>query len=88
MRISLATILNSICIGIGLLLSRGPLWIPILGLAASLIATLTKEWVASDRMGTAVAASMIIKTIFALIGFIAMLSQLSALGLIGYWLLT
>jgi hypothetical protein len=88
MRISLATILNSICIGIGLLWSRGPLWIPILGLAMSLITTLTKEWVASDRIGTAVSVSIIIKAIFALIGFIAMLSQLSALGLIGYWLLT
>lgn len=88
MKVSLSTILNAVCLSFGLIASREPIWIPVVGLVASLIATLTQSWVASDRVGTAMKTSIILKGVLAVIGFVAMLSQITAVGLTIYWLFT
>lgn len=88
MKVSLSTILNAVCLSFGLIASREPIWIPVVGLVVSLIATTTRYWVASDRLGRAVKTSIILKGVFALIGFVAMFSQITAVGLTIYWLLT
>lgn len=88
MKISLSAIFNAVCLSFGLIANREPIWIPVIGLVASLIATATRSWVASDRLGTAVKTSIIFKGVLALVGFVAILSQITAVGLTIYWLFT
>jgi phosphatidylglycerophosphate synthase len=86
MKISLSTILNAVCIMIGSAIGGDYLWIPILGLTASVITSYTKEWATSDKLGRNVRFGIFLKFAISLIGLIAIISQVVAIGLIVYWL--
>lgn len=61
------------------------LWIPISVLIAGIIDLFSRQWVSSDRLGRAKVLSSILKLLFALIGFYAMIGQIACIILLIWW---
>ncbi len=86
MRINSAIIIAFVALFIRFFSNQPYLCIPLSVLIAGLIDLYTRRWVISDRLGSAKNLSALIKFLFALIGFYAMLGQIVCIGLIIWWL--
>lgn len=87
MRINTAIIISGVTLGIGYFFNQPYLWVPLSVLVAGFIDLFTRNWVASDRFGSARALSAYLKFFFALVGFYAMLGQIACIALIIYWVI-
>lgn len=85
MKLNLSFVVSLITITIGLLMSQS-IFVPITVLIASVIDLLTREWVMSEKVGTAVGLSIILKFIFSAIGMYALLGILINIILIFIWI--
>ena len=85
MRISLAIIISLLTSIIGVIFSKSYIWIPFSFLIASIIELPTRRWVASERLGSWTSVSMIVKFLFALIGFYTLIGQLICIGILFWW---
>lgn len=61
------------------------MWIPLSVLGAGIVDLFTRQWVMSDRVGQMQKLSMTLKSMFALVGFYAMIGQVVCVGLIIWW---
>lgn len=85
MKINSAIIIALITLLLGFFLNQPYLWIPSSVLAAGFVDLFTRQWVMSDRFGTAKNLSALLKFLFTLIGFYAMLGQIVCIGLMLWW---
>ncbi len=85
MRIRLAIIISLLTSIIGVIFSKSYILIPFSFLIASIIELPTRRWVASERLGRWTSASMIVKFLFALIGFYALIGQIVCVIFIIWW---
>lgn len=85
MKINTSTIIALTVLLIGTVTTQPLLWIPLSVLIASLIDLFTRNWVVSNRLGSAVTFSIFLKFIFSLIGFYALIGQFVSLGLLAWW---
>lgn len=85
MKINLAIIISLLILLTGFFFDQPYLWIPLSVLSAGIIDLFTRQWVASDKLGSARNLSVIVKFIFALIGFYAMIGQIVCIGLVLWW---
>lgn len=85
MRLNTAIVVSFVTLAIGLIFGEQHLWIPASVLAAAAIDLFTRQWVVSDRLGSSRNLSSILKFIFALIGFYAMLGQIACIVLVISW---
>lgn len=85
MKINLPTIISGIVLAFGFFTDQPYLWIPLTIFIAGIIDMLTRRWVDSERLGSAQVSSTILKFVFALIGFYAMLGQIACIGLVIWW---
>jgi len=85
MKINLAIIISVLVLSLGFFTDQPYLWIPISVLIAGIIDLLTRQWVSSDRLGSAQTFSAILKLLFSLIGFYAMVGQFVCIGLAIWW---
>lgn len=81
----MATIIAFITLGIGFFMSASYLWVPGTVLVAGIIDSLTRRWVVSARLGSAVNLSIILKFFLSLIGFYAMIGQIICIVLVFFW---
>jgi len=84
-RISLAIIISLLTSIIGLIFSKSNIWIPFSFLIASVIELTTRRWVVSERLGSWANISIMLKFLFALIGFYALIGQLICIGILFWW---
>jgi hypothetical protein len=87
MKLSSPTIISLGTLIAGYAYDKVLIWIPISILAASLIFAPFRGWVMSDRLGTSVNTSMIIKFVLGTVGFYATMGQFLCLGLLVWWFL-
>ena len=85
-RLTTAIVINGLCAIPGVVWLFEFWWVPVSGLLAGLIELPTRDWLASDRLGTARGLSVIVKFLFALIGFYALITQLASIALVVYWI--
>lgn len=85
MKFNSATIIALFTLLFGFFFNQPYLWIPLSVLVAGFVDLSTRQWVMSDRFGTAKNLSALIKFLFTLIGFYAMLGQIVCIGLILWW---
>jgi hypothetical protein len=86
MKINLAIIISVLVLLFGFITDKPYLWIPISVFIAGIIDLFTRQWVSSNRLGSAKTFSVIIKLLFVLIGFYAMLGQVACIVLLIWWL--
>lgn len=85
MKISLAIIISSLTVLIGLFFGKPFILIPLSFFVASLIELLTRRWVSSQELGSWTNFSVILKFILASVGFYALVGQVICIGLIIWW---
>lgn len=85
MRINLAIIISVLVLLLGFFTDKLYLWIPISVLIAGIIDLFSRRLVSSDRLGRAKVLSSILKLLFALIGFYAMIGQIVCIILLIWW---
>lgn len=85
MKLNTSVIISGITLLIGLFLHQPLLWVPVSVLAAGIIDLFTRQWVASDRLGSAANLSMLIKSLCSLAVLYAMIGQVVCIGLIVWW---
>jgi len=85
MKINTSVIISAIALAVGLFLNEPYLWVPLSVLIAGLIDLSTRQWVISDRLGSAQRFSILLKFFFATIGFYAMLGQILCIALVVWW---
>lgn len=85
MKINLAIIISALVLLLGFFTDQPYLWIPVSVLIAGIIDLFTRQWVSSDRLGSAQTFSAILKLLFAMIGFYAMVGQLGCIILTIWW---
>lgn len=85
-RINPAIIISFSITLLGFFFKQPYLWIPLSVLATGIIDLFTRRWVMSDRLGSARTLSIMLKSLFSLIGFYAMLGQIVCIGLAIWWL--
>jgi len=85
MKLNTAIIISLITLLLGFFLEQSYLWIPLSVLVAGGIDLFTRQWVMSDRVGEMQRLSITLKSLFALIGFYAMIGQIVCIGLIIWW---
>ena len=85
MKFNTAIIIALITLLLGFFFEQPYLWVPLSVLGAGAIDLFTRQWVMSDRVGQMQKLSMTLKSIFALIGFYAMIGQVVCIGLIIWW---
>jgi len=85
MKFNTAIIISALTLLLGFFFEQSFLWIPLSVLIAGLIDLFTRRWVMSDRVGQAQRLSMTLKSMFALVGFYAMIGQVVCVGLIIWW---
>jgi len=85
MKFNTAIIISFITLLLGFFFEQPYLWIPLSVLVAGIIDLFTRQWVMSDRVGQMQKLSMTLKSLFALIGFYAMIGQMVCIGLIIWW---
>jgi hypothetical protein len=87
MRLNTALVISSITLTVGFIFREAHLWIPVSIMIAALIDLLTRPWYGSNAMGEWVGLSIVLKFIFALVGFYATIGQLVCMGLFAWWLI-
>lgn len=85
MKINLAIIISVLVLLLGFFKDQPYLWIPMTVLIAGMVDLFTRRWVSSDKLGSAQSLSVILKFVFALIGFYAMIGQVVCIGLLIWW---
>ena len=85
MKFNTAIIISLIALLLGFFFEQSYLWIPLSVLGAGIIDLFTRQWVMSDRVGQMQKLSLTLKSLFALIGFYAMIGQVVCVGLIIWW---
>lgn len=85
MRLTSAFVVSISTLAIGAVFAKPLLWIPGTVFVAALIDSFTRQWVASSALGAAQTASVILKFVFALIGFYAMLGQIACIAVLIFW---
>lgn len=85
MKISLAIIISSLTVIIGLFFGKPVVWFPLSFFVASLIELSTRRWVSSEDLGSWTNFSVIIKFILGLVGFYALAGQVICVGIIIWW---
>lgn len=85
MKVNSAMLISLPVLLLGYFLNQPHTWIPFTVLLASAVDLLTRKWVSSDKIGTARNLSILVKGLFGLIGFYAMLGQIICLGLVFWW---
>ena len=77
MKFNTAIIISLTTLLLGFFFEQSYLWVPLSVLAAGFVDLFTRQWVMSDRVGQMQKLSMTLKSIFALIGFYAMIGQVA-----------
>lgn len=85
MKFNTAIIISLTTLLLGFFFEQSYLWVPLSVLAAGFVDLFTRQWVMSDRVGQMQKLSMTLKSIFALIGFYAMIGQVACVGLVIWW---
>ncbi len=85
MKIDLAIIISFLVLLLGLSFNKPYLWIPLSVLVAGFIDLFIRQWVISDRLGSATNLSILIKFFLTLIMFYAMIGQMVCIGLVLWW---
>jgi hypothetical protein len=85
MKISLAIIISSITVIIGLIFSKTNVWIPFSFLLASVIELSTRKWITSERLGAWKNFSVALKSLLSVVGFYALIGQIICIGIIIWW---
>ncbi|PIQ91480.1 MAG: hypothetical protein COV70_03470 [Parcubacteria group bacterium CG11_big_fil_rev_8_21_14_0_20_39_22] len=85
MKFNTAIIISLITLLLGFFFEQSYLWIPLSVLGAGIVDLFTRQWVMSDRVGQMQKLSMTLKSMFALVGFYAMIGQVVCVGLIIWW---
>ena len=85
MRISIAVAISAFTLVLGFYFKQLYLWLPLSVMMAGLIDLFTRQWVMSDKLGRARTLSVLLKFIFALIGFYAMIGQVFCVAMIVWW---
>lgn len=86
MKLNTAVVISAATLLAGFFLHQPYLWIPVSVLPAAVVDLYTRQWVMSERLGSAQNLSMFLKMIFAFIGFYAMIGQIVCIILAGWWL--
>jgi hypothetical protein len=87
MRLNTAIVIAAVTLVMGLLVGEGPIWIPATVLGAGIVDLLTRSWTSSNRIGAS-GFSVVLKTVFLLVGFYAAIGQFVCVGLMLWWLFT
>jgi len=85
MKINLAIIISLLVLLLGFFTDKPYLWIPISVLVAGIIDLFMRQWVISDKLGSARNFSAILKLLLALIGFYTILGQVVCVVLLIWW---
>ena len=85
MKINYAIIIALLTLLLGFFFNQPYLWIPFSVLVAGFVDLFTRRWVLSDRFGTAKNLSALLKLLFTLVGFYAMLGQVACVVLVFWW---
>ena len=85
MKFNTTIIISLITLLLGFFFEQPYLWVPISVLVAGFVDLFTRQWVVSNRVGQMQKLSMTLKSMFALIGFYAMIGQVVCVGLIIWW---
>lgn len=85
MKMNLAIIISVLVLLIGFSTNQPYLWIPATVLITGIIDLFTRQWVFSDRLGSAQTFSAMLKLLFSLIGFYSMIGQFVCIGLAIWW---
>jgi hypothetical protein len=86
MKLNIAIVISAATLLAGFFFHQPYLWIPVSVLLAAVIDLYTRQWVMSDRLGSAQNLSMFLKMVFATAGFYAMIGQIACITLAGWWL--
>jgi len=86
MRLNTGIVVSAVVLLAGWLMSAPSLWVPGATLVACIIDLFTRSWVVSDRLGSSVTLSVILKFILSLIGFLGMIGQFVSAGMLVWWL--
>jgi len=86
MKLNAAVVISAATLLAGFFFHQPHLWIPVSVLLAAVVDSYTRQWVMSERLGSAQNLSMFLKMIFAFIGFYAMIGQIACIVLAGWWL--
>ncbi len=85
MRISLSLIISTATLIIGLIAGKPDLWLPVSVMAASLVTTYSRRWVASNELGEWRLFSLWLKFFLALVGLYAIIGQFGCFYLLVRW---
>lgn len=85
MKLNTALVISAITLILGLVFSKAYILLPVSVVIASIIDIFTRQWVVSDRVGSMLKISILLKVLFAGIGFYAMLGQFLCIWLLGEW---
>lgn len=85
MKINLAIIISAPVLLAGFFTEQSYLWIPATVLIAAAVDLFTRQWISSDKLGSAQSFSAVLKLLFALVGFYAMIGQIVCIGLLIWW---
>lgn len=85
MKLNTALVISVITLILGLIFSKPNIFLPVSIVIASIIDLYTRKWVASNRIGSMIKTSVLLKGLFAIIGFYAMAGQFICLFLLIKW---
>lgn len=85
MKITTSIIISAVTLLVGYFFDQTYLWLPLTVLIAGIVEGRTRQWVASNRLGSSTTISVLLKFVFAVIGFYAMIGQVACIGLIIIW---
>ena len=88
MKLNSAILVAAVVLTIGLIFEQTALWVPASVLVAGTVDLFTRSWVRSDRIGSARYLSVLLKLVFALTGFYAMIGQFVCAGVVVWWIFT
>lgn len=86
MRLNPSIVIAIITILVSILTQQGSLFFPLTVLIAGVISLYTFSWVVSNRLGSNVTLSVLLKLILSLIGFYAIIGQFICIVLIFLWI--
>lgn len=85
MKITTSIIISAVTLLVGYFFDQTYLWLPLTVLVAGIVEGRTRQWVASNRLGSSTTVSVLLKFVFAVIGLYAMIGQVACIGLIIIW---
>ncbi|OGJ14108.1 hypothetical protein A2554_01155 [Candidatus Nomurabacteria bacterium RIFOXYD2_FULL_35_12] len=85
MKINIAITISVLTLILGFVTKQVYLWIPLTVLIAGLIDMFSRQWVASDRLGSSINLSMFLKSLCSLAVLYVLIGQIICLGLVVWW---